>query len=100
MIQKFEKGKYYRCLLNKRGDDWNDEGEMDEVLDGELRKAKVINPVYPNHCLFKDMKFNGGGLNGCWRWGLDEFEEVDELQLLMITMKKKLLKSNKKERNR
>ena len=67
MIKEFVEGKYYVCILKRRGNSWNGEGKMDMVLDGKPRKCIVGNG---NLAVFEGM--TDGYL---WAWGSEEFVE-------------------------
>lgn len=77
MIRKFVTGKYYKCSLSKRPVSWNDDGEMDFMLDGNWHKCKKASVSAADASFYDspDPEY-------MWAWGdLDYFEERDYLNL-------------------
>jgi hypothetical protein len=66
MVERFEVGKYYRCIVKERRVSWSDAGKMDFVLDGKPRKCLRI---YGGATQFE-------GHSEAWFWCNNEFEEV------------------------
>lgn len=61
-------GYYYRFIGNSRPYNWNDQGEMDLMLDGKARK------YHP----FREGSANVGSFEGIpevWGWGYGNWEE-------------------------
>lgn len=72
MVSRFEKGRYYRCLLKERGPMWNSGGLMDGVLDGQPHLCIATSDWAASEASFDNAARNVG----MWEWGLDEFEEA------------------------
>ena len=74
----FIRGKYYKCLLTKRGPLWNSQGMMDGVLDGKPHKCIAVGDSVSYDivdALFEGVTPNPVG-DGLWSWDASEFEEV------------------------
>ena len=72
MVKRFKAGKYYKCILTGRPDDWNRDGKMDAMLDGKPRRC--VQAIDDGYKTFMRAAFEG--ISGVWAWGFDEFEEV------------------------
>lgn len=87
-IEKFEVGKYYRYTGKTRQSNWNFDGHMDFVLDGQPRRCVKISSRSS-----ADAGFYGenNGPRGCWVWadGFENWEEVTDKKRNPRTPKKR-----------
>ncbi|HNW32666.1 MAG TPA: hypothetical protein PKL44_00240 [Candidatus Dojkabacteria bacterium] len=75
MITRFVAGRYYKCSLSERSQEWNEDGEMDFMLDGNWHKCKKAGGPSASFYDSPDPEY-------MWAWGdLDYFEERDYLNL-------------------
>lgn len=88
MIERFEVGHTYRCILNCRGIRWNTIGLMDFVIGRKYVTCVDTNPDDPKSATFAEGPEQWGAMGGWWYWELEEFIEVNIVDEFLKNRKK------------